>query len=81
MWRINVLEERCKGCGLCIYVCAPKVLELSPDKINLMGFHPVTPAHPEKCLGCRMCEYICPEFAIFLTKSKEKEAEAHARIS
>ncbi|MHA1589919.1 MAG: 4Fe-4S dicluster domain-containing protein [Candidatus Njordarchaeales archaeon] len=67
---IRVIEERCKGCGMCIYVCAPKVLSISKNKINAMGFHPVEALYPEKCLGCRMCEYICPEFAIYIIKNE-----------
>jgi len=62
---INVLKERCKECGLCVFVCPTKVLDRGSER-NSRGYRYVVPARPEKCIGCRMCEYSCPDFAIFI---------------
>lgn len=57
---IKILEERCKGCGLCIEFCPKKVLALS-DKRNLHGYKVVFWAHPDKCNHCGICFLMCPE--------------------
>lgn len=63
--KINVIEIRCKGCGLCVEYCPENVLRLS-DKFNPKGYHPPEAIDPDNCAGCRFCEEVCPEFAIFL---------------
>jgi 2-oxoglutarate ferredoxin oxidoreductase subunit delta len=56
---VKVSTEECKGCGLCVDACPPKVLELEPG-LNGYGVHP---AHykGEGCTGCGICFYCCPE--------------------
>jgi 2-oxoglutarate ferredoxin oxidoreductase subunit delta len=56
---IKINTEECKGCGLCVESCPPKVLELEPG-LNGYGVHP---AHykGESCTGCGICFYACPE--------------------
>ncbi len=56
---VRINTEECKGCGLCVEACPPKVLELAPD-LNQYGAHP---AHyiGERCTGCGICFYACPE--------------------
>jgi 2-oxoglutarate ferredoxin oxidoreductase subunit delta len=56
---IKINTEECKGCGLCVESCPPKVLELEPG-LNAYGVHP---AHylGENCTGCGICFYACPE--------------------
>ena len=61
---VNIIEDRCKGCGYCINFCPKKVLEAS-SKFNKKGYHPPHPVKPEECVNCHYCEIICPEFAIF----------------
>jgi len=68
-----VNEDWCKGCGMCVWICPFRVLRLSKEKINAMGYHPVEIAYPEKCVKCGLCEFVCPDFAIFLIE-KEKIA-------
>ncbi|MCD6490881.1 MAG: 4Fe-4S binding protein [Candidatus Njordarchaeia archaeon] len=67
MSQVVIIRDRCKSCGLCIYVCPTKVLAISND-LNNLGVHPVMVIHPEKCIGCKLCENICPDFAIFIEK-------------
>ena len=64
--RVFILEERCKGCGICIEVCQPRVLELS-EKVNAHGRRVPRVVHPDKCLVCGLCEMLCPDFAIWAT--------------
>ncbi len=56
---VTINTEECKGCGLCVESCPPKVLELLPG-LNAYGAHP---AHylGERCTGCGICFYCCPE--------------------
>jgi 2-oxoglutarate ferredoxin oxidoreductase subunit delta len=52
-------EARCKGCGLCVVVCPPRVLQMS-NRRNAQGYHVVelTPG----CTGCENCQRMCPDF-------------------
>ncbi len=57
MVRTNSLE--CKGCGLCVEACPPRVLSLAPE-LNRYGFHTaVYSGHG--CSGCGICFFVCPE--------------------
>ena len=59
--RGNILidTEECKGCGLCVESCPPKVLSLT-EELNHYGYHPaVYSGHG--CTGCGICFYCCPE--------------------
>ena len=48
----------CKGCGICLSVCALGVFRLVHGKCVV--------AYPEKCVGCRACLVKCPRSAIRL---------------
>jgi NAD-dependent dihydropyrimidine dehydrogenase PreA subunit len=56
---VTINGEECKGCGLCVDACPPKVLALEPG-LNTYGVHP---AHyvGAGCTGCGICFYTCPE--------------------
>ncbi len=56
-------EDRCKGCQLCIPVCAKGVIQLS-SRINVRGYHPAEATHPEECTGCGLCARMCPDTVI-----------------
>lgn len=58
-----ILENRCKGCELCIAVCPVKILYLS-DKLNVIGCKTVAVSDVTKCIACRRCALICPDVAI-----------------
>ena len=62
--RVVVLEERCKGCGLCVEYCPREVLRMS-ERFNRKGYHPPETAAPEECVGCGFCQEVCPEFAVY----------------
>jgi 2-oxoglutarate ferredoxin oxidoreductase subunit delta len=56
---VEINQDECKGCGLCVESCPPACLELLAE-LNPYGIHP---AHytGEKCTGCGICFYCCPE--------------------
>ena len=56
---VKVNQDECKGCGLCVESCPPKVLELAPE-LNAYGVHPAQ-YQGDACTGCGICFYCCPE--------------------
>ncbi len=57
--RVKLDSEECKGCGLCVEACPPKVLRLSRN-LNRYGYHPAT-CFRAGCTGCGICFFACPE--------------------
>ena len=53
---LQVLEERCTLCGLCLSACPRGALTMGEKRAEL--------AQPEACGGCGECEQTCPEEAI-----------------
>jgi len=56
---IHVETSECKGCGLCIEACPPKVISLS-ERLNHYGYRTATYAG-SGCTGCGICFFACPE--------------------
>jgi NAD-dependent dihydropyrimidine dehydrogenase PreA subunit len=56
---VTIDAGECKGCGLCVEACPPKVLHLS-DHLNHYGYHPATYTG-RGCTGCGICFWTCPE--------------------
>lgn len=61
--KVEIDEQRCKGCSLCIEACPRKVLALSKDP-NSKGYYFAMSVVPEQCTGCTMCAQMCPDTAI-----------------
>jgi 2-oxoglutarate ferredoxin oxidoreductase subunit delta len=57
--KVDVNQEECKGCGLCVESCPPKALRLSAE-LNHYGVHPAQYLG-EVCSGCGICYFVCPE--------------------
>ena len=55
--RIDV--DECKGCGLCIEACPPKVIGMS-EHLNHYGYRTAVYAGAG-CTGCGICFMACPE--------------------
>ena len=64
MAHIEVNENLCKGCELCVNACPQKIIALDKSKINVKGYHPAALTAPEKCVGCKACAIMCPDIAI-----------------
>lgn len=72
MVKIEIDEDMCKGCGLCILFCPQNVFERS-DSLNKKGVFPPVVTRKDQCVNCRLCELICPDFAIAVVEEKEDE--------
>jgi len=57
--RIEIREDECKGCGLCVLACPPEVVTLT-NRLNARGYHPASYLG-SGCTGCGICFYACPE--------------------
>jgi len=57
--RVKLNSEECKGCGLCVAACPPKILRLA-GHLNRYGYHPAT-CFTAGCTGCGICFFVCPE--------------------
>ena len=67
---IRVTHSRCKGCGICIASCPPKVLEFS-EEFSEQGYHFPRLKNPGGCTGCDLCGLYCPDFAIYGVMQKQ----------
>jgi 2-oxoglutarate ferredoxin oxidoreductase subunit delta len=56
---LRVDTDECKGCGLCVEACPPRVIHLS-TKLNHYGYRSATYAGAG-CTGCGICFMACPE--------------------
>lgn len=66
--RLEIQEEWCKGCGICVAFCPKTVWDLdSKDK--------AVPVRAEDCVCCRMCEMRCPDLAIEVITLKKNVEE------
>lgn len=58
---VVISSERCKGCGLCIDACPPRVLALDVGVVNALGYHPVALTDAAACTSCAKCARMCPD--------------------
>jgi NAD-dependent dihydropyrimidine dehydrogenase PreA subunit len=56
---LRVNTEECKGCGLCVEACPPKLIALS-ERLNHYGYRTAMYAGAG-CTGCGICYMVCPE--------------------
>jgi len=57
--RLQVDTDECKGCGLCVEACPPRVIALG-EKLNHYGYRTAHYAGAG-CTGCGICFLVCPE--------------------
>ena len=57
--QLRIDEEECKGCGLCIEACPPKVISLS-ERLNHFGYRTAV-YQGNGCTACGICFMACPE--------------------
>ncbi len=64
--QVDVVEELCKGCELCVYAC-PSGNFLLSHSLNRKGYHPAVFSYEGTrgpCTACGICYWICPDLAI-----------------
>ncbi|MFV0439333.1 MAG: ferredoxin family protein [Desulfopila sp.] len=64
--KIEINDDWCKGCAICVTFCPKQVLEL-----NQVG--KAIAARPEDCIVCKMCELRCPDLAITVLTTQEED--------
>lgn len=76
MSRVEIREDRCKGCLLCTLVCPKEIIKQS-KRFNTMGYKvvEVAPEDMDQCTACASCAKICPDCVITVYKSVKPEKE------
>ncbi len=69
---VDINQERCKGCDLCVVACPCEVLELQPKEVNNRGYHFAFTVAPDRCIGCAACATVCPDGCITVYRVVEK---------
>jgi 2-oxoglutarate ferredoxin oxidoreductase subunit delta len=70
---IEVNENHCKGCELCILVCPQEVMSLDKNRLTPKGYHPVR-LHSKGCTGCSICAVVCPDAALTVSRALVNKA-------
>ena len=60
----KVKGKHCKGCELCLTMCAQEAISMHPPKAEVESKHMVAFIDPEKCIGCGECILTCPTGSI-----------------
>lgn len=55
-FRIDIYENLCKGCSICVDYCPTNVLAMDGNLVMVKDL--------EACNGCQLCDNRCPDFAI-----------------
>jgi 2-oxoglutarate ferredoxin oxidoreductase subunit delta len=71
---IEIKDDWCKGCGICIERCPVNALEDS-DKLNRKGICPPRLKEKNECNFCRLCELLCPDFALMVIPEEEAKKD------
>ncbi len=66
---IDIDENLCKGCHLCVYMCYQNVYAISP-KPNKKGVLLPYVNFEDRCTNCGVCEVVCPDQAITVDVDK-----------
>ena len=72
---LRVDADECKGCGLCVEACPPKVIRMS-EGLNHYGYRTAIYTG-SGCTGCGICFMVCPEpGAITVLRLVNRETDA-----
>lgn len=67
---VQLIAERCKGCGFCVEFCPKNVLSMS-SHTNAKGYHLPEIKENTHCPNCGLCMLLCPDFAIYVKENEE----------
>jgi 2-oxoglutarate ferredoxin oxidoreductase subunit delta len=62
--RVEIIEEYCKGCSICVEFCPTQVFEMEGFVAKVV--------RPEACIKCMQCELRCPDFAVKVYEEDEE---------
>lgn len=71
---LDIAEDRCKGCSLCVGACPKHVLVLDETFVNVLGYHPVRLIDAAGCTSCVICARVCPD-SVFTVYARPKGGE------
>ncbi len=66
--KMIVDSRRCKGCGLCTFVCPKKIVEIEKEERNDKGYFYAKCIEQNQCISCTRCAIMCPDSAIPIKK-------------
>ena len=69
---VDINQERCKGCNLCVVACPTDVLSLQAKEVNDRGYHFAYTMNAEEFIGCASCALVCPDACIEVYRVVEK---------
>ena len=75
---MRVDEDECKGCGLCVEACPPKVIRLN-ERLNHYGYRTAAYAGAG-CTGCGICFMVCPEPGAITVMRAAHSAAVEGRV-
>ncbi len=75
---LEVVEEKCTGCGICFRIGCPAILK--SDEVDAKSGKPLALIDGDLCTGCEVCAQLCPHDAI-LTRDQVREAQEHQPAS
>ncbi len=68
--KVNVRNEWCKACGICVGFCPKDVLALNDEGKAFVK-------NPQNCTGCGNCGIYCPDFAISLGRLSDESQRSN----
>ena len=74
---LQIDGDECKGCGLCIEACVPKLIGMG-DGLNHFGYRTAFYLGAG-CTGCGVCFMVCPEPGAITVFHLVKDAAIAAR--
>ncbi len=71
---LDIAEERCKGCELCVAACPKACLALDMSTVNVLGYHPIRLVDAGACTSCAFCARVCPDtvFTVYAAPRRER---------
>ena len=73
MGTITINRERCKGCGVCVYVCKRGLIDIGED-MNSQGYRSAVLIDDDgQCKACKLCAEVCPDACIEVYKEEKDE--------